>query len=311
MFISEDTLDDALLQAYRGLLNLTGETVVASRGENAEVIGAFIDIKNPRARLSRSETRGKLFSSLGELLWYLSKDNRLDFIAPYVPRYRDETEDGVTVYGGYGPRLFGPGGADQVGNVIKLLGERPSSRRAVIQIFNGCDIATEHREIPCTTTLQFFVRNERVEMVVTMRSNDAYFGLPHDVFCFSMLQEIVARTLNRDVGAYRHFAGSLHLYKERWGDAQHFVNEGYQQQIAMPEMPPGDPWESIAIVLAAEARARGGETFNAGLLGLDNYWADLVRIVQIFFAKGDQSRIACLADQITFKRYRPYILSRL
>jgi thymidylate synthase len=311
MFISQETLDDALLEAYPTLLKRSTDTVVATRGETAEVIGALIEITNPRSRLSRSETRGKLFSSLGELLWYLSKDNRLDFIEPYVSRYRDETEDGETVYGGYGPRLFGQRGPDQVANVIKLLRQRPSSRRAVIQIFDGEDIATEHKEVPCTTALQFFIRDERVEMVATMRSNDAYFGLPHDVFCFTMLQEIIARTLGRDLGGYRHFAGSLHLYKNRWEDAQHFVNEGYQQKIAMPEMPLGDPWPAIAIVLEAEKRARSGEIFEADSLGLQDYWSDLVRIIQIFFAHGDQPRITCLTEQLTFKRYRPYIINRV
>jgi thymidylate synthase len=310
MFISQETLDDALLEAYPALLKRSTDTVVATRGETAEMIGALIEITNPRARLSRSETRGKLFSSLGELLWYLSKDNRLDFIEPYVSRYRDETEDGKTVYGGYGPRLFGQSGPDQVASVIKLLQQRPSSRRAVMQIFDGEDIATEHKEVPCTTTLQFFVRDERVEMVVTMRSNDAYFGLPHDVFCFTMLQEIIARTLGRDVGAYRHFAGSLHLYKNRWEDAQHFVDEGYQQKIAMPEMPLGDPWPAIAIVLEAEKRVRSGEIFEASSLGVQDYWSDLVRIIQIFFAQGDQPRITSLTEQMAFKRYRPYIISR-
>jgi thymidylate synthase len=164
------------------------------------------------------------------------KDNRLNFIAPYVQRYKDETEDGTTIYGGYGPRLFGQ--EDQVKNVIALLNERPSSRRAVIQIFDKNDIAVPHKEIPCTTTLQFLVRDRKVDLIVTMRSNDAYFGLPHDVFCFTMIQEIVACTLGRDVGIYHHFAGSLHIYKDRWGDAQHFVDECYQQRIAMPAMPP-------------------------------------------------------------------------
>ena len=229
MFISAETLDDALLKLYPALLARSHEamTIKASRGETAEVIGALIEIRNPRARLSRSETRGKLYSSLGELLWYLSKDNRLDFIAPYVPRYSDESEDGVTIYGGYGPRLFGPNGEGQVKRVIGLLTERPTSRRAVIQIFDKEDIANNHKEVPCTTTLQCFVRDEKLDMVVTMRSNDAYFGLPHDVFCFTMLQEIIARSLCRDVGCYRHFAGSMHIYKERWDDAQHFVDEGY------------------------------------------------------------------------------------
>ncbi len=311
MLISHETLDDALLDLYPRLLGRSNDTVAASRGETAEIIGALIEIKNPRARLSRSETRGKLFSSLGELLWYLSRDNRLDFIARYVPRYRDETEDGVTIFGGYGPRLFGQRGHDQVGNVIELLRRRPTSRRAVIQIFDKEDIATIHKEVPCTTTLQFFVRNDNLDMITTMRSNDAYWGLPHDVFCFTMLQEIIARSLGKDVGIYRHFVGSLHLYKDHWEDAQHLVDERYQQRIAMPEMPLGDPWAAIATVLEAEQRVRNGEEIDVSILGLPNYWSDLIRILQIYFAAGDHAKIASLAELVSFKRYRTYITGRL
>jgi len=300
-----------LLALYPALLGRSPDTVVATRGETAEIIGALIEIEQPRARLSRSETRGKLFSSLGELLWYLSRDNRLDFIERYVPRYRDESEDGVGVYGGYGPRLFGQRGYDQVRNVIELLRSRPTSRRAVIQIFDAQDIAAIHKEIPCTTTLQFFVRKERLDMVTTMRSNDAYLGLPHDVFCFTMLQEIIARSLDRDIGIYRHFAGSLHLYKDRWADAQHFVDEAYQQRIAMPEMPAGDPWPAIGSVLQAEERIRNGEQIDAGSLGIPEYWSDLIRIIQIYFATGKTEKIEELAGAISFRRYRPYIIGRL
>jgi thymidylate synthase len=310
MFISAETLDDALLDLYPKLLARCGDTVTATRGETVEVIGALIEIANPRARLSRSETRGKLFSSLGELLWYLSKDNKLDFIAPYVPRYRDETEDGTTVFGGYGPRLFGR--TDQVANVINLLTERPTSRRAVVQIFDKEDIEQPHREVPCTTTLQFFMRDQRLDAIATMRSNDAYFGLPHDVFCFTMLQEIVARALGCELGSYRHFAGSMHIYKERWDDAQHFVDERYQPRIAMPPMPVGDPWPAISTVLDVEQRIRKGDDVDVGALtSLSDYWRDLLRIVQIFFAKEDHAKIAKVADQFSFKRFRPYILGRM
>jgi thymidylate synthase len=99
MHIVRETLDDVLLQLYAELLG-SASVVTASRGEFTEVVGALIEIHNPRARLSRSETRGKLFSSLGELLWYLSRDNQLAFIERYLSRYRDESDDGVTVYGG-------------------------------------------------------------------------------------------------------------------------------------------------------------------------------------------------------------------
>ncbi|WP_050627363.1 thymidylate synthase [Bradyrhizobium viridifuturi] len=309
MFIQTETLDDALLQLYPQLLARSDGVVTASRGDTVEAIGALIEITDPRARLSRSETRGKLFSSLGELLWYLTGDNQLDFILPYVKRYKCETEDGKTVYGGYGPRLFGP--PDQIANVITLLKQRPSSRRAVIQLFDKSDIAEPHREIPCTTNLQFFVRDEKLDMIATMRSNDAYFGLPHDAFCFTMLQEIIARTLALEVGTYRHFAGSMHIYRERWADAQHFVDEGYQSRVAMPEMPTGDPWPAIAILLDAEKRIRSGELLDVTTLGLSDYWLDLVRIIQIFFANGDQTILPSIADQFSFKRFRPYVLGRI
>jgi thymidylate synthase len=311
MFISRDTLDDVLLDLYPALLERSNQTVVATRGETAEIIGVLIEIKRPRARLSRSETRGKLYSSLGELVWYLSGGNSLDFIEKYVSRYKEESEDAVTVYGGYGPRLFGQRGNDQIRNVIELLRVRPNSRRAVIQIFNAEDIAATHIEIPCTTTFQFFVRDEHLDMVTTMRSNDAYLGLPHDVFCFTMLQEIIARSLGREMGIYRHFAGSLHLYKDRWTDAQHFVDEAYQRRIEMPEMPPGDPWPAIDIVLKAEGRIRSGTQIDAGSLGVADYWSDLIKIIQIYFAAGNTEQIEGLAGEISFRGYRSYILGRL
>lgn len=310
MRIETETLDDALLKLYPEFLTRE-PNVTASRGANTEILGVLIEIERPRARLSRSETRGKLFSSLGELLWYLTGDNRLDFIEPYIPRYREESEDnGISVYGGYGPRLLHQRGSDQIRNVIALLRERSATRRAVIQIFNAEDIATDHTEIPCTTTLQFFVRNKRIHLIATMRSNDAYIGLPHDVFCFTMLQEIVARTLDCEIGIYRHFVGSMHLYDRDRLSARNLVEEGFQSRIEMPPMPLGDPWPAIQSVLTAEAQIRGGDIFDANILGIDPYWSDLIRMLQIFFSDDDQ-RIEELRGEMSFQRYRLYISSRM
>ncbi len=194
--------------------------------------------------------------------------------------------------------------------MIALLGERSASRRAVIQIFNAEDVASEHTEIPCTTTLQFFVRNECLHLIATMRSNDAYIGLPHDVFCFTMLQEIVARSLNCEIGSYRHFVGSMHLYDTDRAHARSLVDEGFQSRIEMPPMPAGDPWPAIQSVLTAEARIRTGEIFDANLPGLDPYWSDLIRMLQIFFSSDDHY-IEALRDSMSFQRYRPYISSRV
>ena len=309
MLIAAETLDDALLKLYPELLKRTNG-VVATRGKNVEIIGVTIEIEKPRARLSRSETRGRPFSSLGELLWYFTADNRLNFIEPYIPRYKNESNDGVSVYGGYGPRLFNQRGNNQIDNVISLLRERSESRRAVIQIFNAEDIATRHTEVPCTGSLQFLIRDGAVHMVVCMRSNDAYIGLPHDVFCFTMIQEVIARTLGVELGKYRHFVVSMHLYDEHREAAQSLIREGYQSRIEMPPMPVADPWTSIQSVLKAENKIRNGESVDEILSKLDLYWCDLIRMLQIFFSQNDD-HIKAIAGEMSFPRYRPYIESRL
>jgi thymidylate synthase len=231
MHIQAETLDDLLRELYPALIQ-RGAPVTASRGSNVELIGVQLELLKPRARLSRTETRGRPFSALGEFLWYLTKDNRLDFIQPYIPAYAQDSEDGLTVHGGYGPRIFAQRGHDQLEDVIRQLTEAPTSRRAVIQIFSAEDNAKRpgtgkrHKEVPCTTTLQFLLRDCKLHLIATMRSNDAYLGLPHDVFCFTLLQEFVARTLRVELGFYRHFVGSMHLYDKNRAAACRYLGSG-------------------------------------------------------------------------------------
>src|SRR5688572_6211574 len=96
MRFSGRTLDDLLRKLFAKLLSSTNY-ISPSRGNARELFGVLLELERPRARLSRTETRGKPFSCLGELLWYLSRDNKLDFIRYYIPAYNQETEDGETV----------------------------------------------------------------------------------------------------------------------------------------------------------------------------------------------------------------------
>ena len=40
------------------------------------------------------------------------------------------------------------------------------------------------------------IRSGQMDMITYMRSNDVFLGLPHDIFAFTMIQEIMARTLS-------------------------------------------------------------------------------------------------------------------
>lgn len=316
MYISADTLDDVMNEVLSKLLALPFD-VSATRGNSSELIGVLLHIKNPRARLSRTETRGRPFSAIGELLWYLSGSNNLDFITYYIPKYARESEDKKTVYGGYGPRLFNLRNQhDQIDNVKRLLKKRPSSRKAVIQLFDGADVGGNHPEIPCTCTLQFLIRHGKLHMFVNMRSNDAFVGLPHDVFSFTMLQEIIARSLSVEIGDYKHAVGSLHLYSKDAKVAREYLDEGFQptaEELTMPSMPKTNPWRSIKILLNVESSIRANKEVEMFDLSMEPYWADLARLLQIhsLFKLKNLRAIKSVREEMHSPIYDVFISQRL
>src|SRR5437016_931611 len=140
-------------RAIEVLIN-SGEHTSPRRGSAREIRGVMLELTNPLARLSRSETRGRVFSSIAELCWYLSHSDRVEPIEFYLPRYRDDAESDGSVHGAYGPRLFAFDGIDQVGYVISTLRQHPFSRQVVIQVFDHEDVAHRYSHVPCTCVLQ-------------------------------------------------------------------------------------------------------------------------------------------------------------
>jgi len=308
MYIVGKTFDDILRRVLDKFLKIKSQ-IKPTRGEAAEFTGVLLKLTNPRSRLSRTEKKGTIFSCLGELLWYLSGSNRLDFIDYYIPKYKEFSDDGVTIYGGYGPRLFNKDGENQIQNVLNRLRENPDTRRAVIQLFDAKDVISKAKDIPCTCTLQFFLRDKRLDMMTSMRSNDVFWGLPHDVFAFTMLQEIMARSLNADLGNYYHAVGSLHLYEKSRTGAKQFVDEGWQTMKSMPKMPVGDPWNAIEILLQVEQDIRSNKDIDLEILNLDFFWKDLIRILQVFSCskKNQNTEISTIKNEMTTRIYHPYI----
>lgn len=313
MYIQKSILDDLLREVLTQLREI-GSPITTSRGPAVECTGTLLELANPLARLSRTDTRGKPFSCLGELLWYLSGTNSLRFIEYYIKKYARESEDGATVYGGYGPRIFDNRGLNQFDNVVQLLKKKPSSRRAAIQIFDAADNARRRKEIPCTCTIQFLIRNSKLDALVFMRSNDAFVGLPHDVFAFTMIQEIVARSLGVGLGTYKHFVGSLHLYDSDKGNASRYIGEGYQStNMVMPPMPLGDPKVAIESLLKIEELIRTKQKFTLSDYSLDPYWEDLVRMLVTFAAKKENNvmEIRRISENLAHPVYQVYIEAKL
>ena len=312
-FYSGETLDD-VMRCVLERIQLEGEDIHPTKGPAKELSGVLLEITNPLARISRTETKGKPFSCLGELCWYLAQTKDLSFIAYYLPAYKAYAE-GQEIYGGYGPRLFDWNGLNQFATVADMLRRKPDSRQAVIQLFDAHDILQFHKDIPCTCTMQFMVRGNQLHMITYMRSNDAFVGMPHDIFCFTMLQEIMARTLSVELGQYKHMVGSLHLYNESMNNAQQFLDEGWQSTTTlMRPMPEGDPGPAIKSVLSAEHSIRTGQGFNLELLeNLYPYWADIVRLLLIFRSSKDRDAEAIqeLRSQMSSSAFDQFIDGRI
>jgi thymidylate synthase len=304
------TIDD-LLRLVMERLDSHGLRIVPGKGDATELIGVLLELTNPRARLSQTEDRGKMQSCLGELLWYLSKRDDLAFMEYYISDYgkRVESHEG-RVFGAYGPRLFDLLGVGPLRRAYEKLSGKPHSRRAIVTILAPADLVEEHAEIPCTCTFQFFLRDSVLDMVTTMRSNDVYKGLTHDIFAFTMFHEIAARGLGVEIGKYKHFVGSLHLYDADRAGVEQFLREGFQSTMsAMPPMPTGDPWPSISLVLEAERELRERGSFAEGKYEeLDPYWSDLVRLLQVTRMRRAKEidEVHRLRDLMAFQGFRAY-----
>jgi len=296
---SEESLDDLMRAVFKQLLSGRGNfDVESSKGKSKEIFSALLELRNPRARLSRSFSKAKAFSPLGELFWYLSGSDRVDFIKHYIPNYPKLIGDEVKANGAYGPRMFGEDalakseGSSEWDRVIRTLRERKGSRNALIQIYDNADAKPNNSDKPCTCTIQFAVRNGQMFMHTHMRSNDAFFGLPHDIFSFTMLQEIAARELGLGLGRYTHSVASLHLYHDSAASegrpantstsgAKIYYDEGFHDFSPMPDMPFGNPWESIEQVKIAEEEIRTGNINYFAPKGLDPYWCDFIELFRI------------------------------
>lgn len=176
-----------------------------------ELINPVIVIKDPTRNIVTSDVRNMpIRYAVGELLWYLSGSNKVSDISKFSSAWRGLSDDGETVNSAYGYRIFEKFGFDQWEHVKSLLQKDPNSRQAIIHIKDPSNEPT--KDLPCTLTLQFLLRDGRLHLITNMRSNDIWLGFPYDVFSFTCLQIMMAMELGVAIGEYVHMAGSMHLY---------------------------------------------------------------------------------------------------
>ena len=148
-----------------------------------------------------------------EWQWYLSGDRsiyKLEDIYGKVPEiWRHMADEDGNVNSNYGWQWQRN---DQLTKIVSMLKSNPKTRQAAISIYDAKEWQAYSKDTPCTYAIQFTIVGQKLNMCVTMRSNDLWYGFCNDQYCFSRLQLMVADRLELLVGEYFHFAHNLHLY---------------------------------------------------------------------------------------------------
>ena len=173
-----------------------------------ELIGTTLVLRNPTdaypVGIGRNLSAGVAAFEALQLIGGFSDPDVLTRISPNFTQFMDNG----AFYGAYGLRVKG-----QMTAVLRKLRADADSRQALVTLWDPVkDNRDGKHDYPCTTSLHFLIRNDRLILHTHMRSNDAWLGLPYDAFQFTQLQLTVANLLGIEAGFYYHHTTSLHLY---------------------------------------------------------------------------------------------------
>src|SRR5579859_539239 len=211
MEIHVDTFAEAY-ECLRHQLLMNGKNETPRGLLTKELLHVTFELRNPRARLwFHPERKFSLPFACAEATLLFDPTNYVSTIAFFNQRMRRFSDDGVHLYGDYGKRI-----ASYLPDLVRKLRNDPLTRQAIVPILHIDDIRAETKDFPCTSTLHFLIRENKLHLFVSMRSNDLYWGTGYDVFVFTILQEILANELDIEMGSYYHTAHSLHVYEQHF-----------------------------------------------------------------------------------------------
>ncbi|MEU6718972.1 thymidylate synthase [Nonomuraea sp. NPDC046802] len=270
---------------------------ISTRGNaSLELLDVSFRITDPTQRVPYLATRPiNLAYNWAEVLWYWSGRADLDMIGYYAPMMKASSHDGRTLTGtAYGRSLFaaGPDGRSQWQRVLDLLGKDNGTKRAVLSIFSPTELVTDDNpDVSCTIAAQFFLREERLHLTGYMRGNDAFMGLPSDVFSFTVLQELAAHLLGVQVGHYSHHVGSMHVNRPNRPKVRKILAEvgadGYRPPaFRFPDMPADACLTSLRLLAQEEVELRTDirrhTAESIADTGLAPYWQQVLLVWEAY-----------------------------
>lgn len=152
-------------------------------------------------------------------LWYKNHNSRDHSIENYFEEYKHCTDDShLDFNSNYGIYAYSEYGLDKC---IERLAKNNMTRQAMFCINNNEAMSDRSIDKLCTNTIQFFIRNNRLQMVIQMRASNFITLLPYDSFMFCFWYFYVFNKLYNEynmkdlkIDYINIYASTIHYYKK-------------------------------------------------------------------------------------------------
>ena len=128
-----------------------GDDVDVRGRKTVELLDVYTEILEPWHHcILIPERRWNPWIALSEFLWIMAGRRDVEALRPYNQNIGDYSDDGKTLYGAYGWRMFG-----QIDALVERLRKDPSDRRAVLSIWEAEDLTANTKDPPCNDMVMF------------------------------------------------------------------------------------------------------------------------------------------------------------
>lgn len=224
---------------YQKLINNVLSNGVSTSSRNGDIKTLLTPVPIITENFPIISLRKQFWKSIViELLWLLRGNSDLSFLQKHGVKFWDPwaLEDN-SLGRAYSPQFRDYWttviSEDQLFNMFKQLKEIPDSRRIMLNIWHGAELA-EMAIPPCCFAHQVRILNNKLHMIVFQRSCDVMVGLPQNIATYGLLQNIYAKVSGYEVGSYHHVISDAHIYLNQVEAANSMVNMPTSAKSSLP-----------------------------------------------------------------------------
>lgn len=229
-----ENIDVIIAQIAKDLMKCPDETRIARGLKTRELHDVYITLLNPESCVCDINAREFSMEYLiKELNFYKSGSLDVEDIAKASKFWNSIADENGKIQSNYGylAKIEKYNGLSQFEWCSKSLKQDKYTRQAVINFNQPKHKRWGIKDFVCTISMQFILRNDFLDAIVYMRSNDLIYGFCYDIVYFVSLLQDICKETGLEMGRYVHFATSMHVYEKHFDMCNKIIEEGISKKL--------------------------------------------------------------------------------